>query len=203
MKNILIGVFLTLLVLSVGAVAFYFGKNSLQKTNTSQTTPSSQNSLNATPMLTPTPTQTQTKTYQAGGILVFKAYTLSAPLDWTVTTEKNSYMDNLILTKGGYKITISQAAGGGGGCLYPGDAPKEMAQNFTSFTEIQNPNGFVFRRGESGASPQSYTVCQKNTTDGSFGFPTIFGNITIASPTEKNDLVLTEIDSILASINKK
>lgn len=110
-------------------------------------------------------------------------------------------MDNLTLSKTGYKIVISQAAGGGGGCTYPGDAPAEMAQSFTSFVEINNPNGYLFRRGPAQGSPGAWTVCEKR--QGSFGFPTTFGNITLTVPTTTDVTIMAEVDSILASLNKK
>ncbi len=200
MKNVLIGIIMTLIVIAVGAGAFYLGQKTLKNPQTQ--TPLQQTTNKITSVLTPTPTQTQAKTYEAGGILIFKAYSLSAPQDWVITKEKNSYMDNMTLTKLGYKLIISQTAGGGGGCKYPGDTPAEMAQSFTSFTEITNPNGFVFRRGANG-TPGGFTVCQKNTTDGSFGFPTNFGNITITSPVPSSDTIMAEIDAILASLKKQ
>lgn len=208
MKYLLPAVSIILLILVVGGAAFYFGQKSTSIKNTPITNPteniSPTTSVETNPTATPTPSAS-TQSLSGGGILVFKAYTLVAPLDWIATKEKNDYMDNLILTKLNYKLTISQAAGGGGGCIYPGDKPAEMAQSFVSFVEITNPNGFVFRRGQNESGPNTYTVCQKNTSDGSFGFPTNFGNITFTTPgtPDKNAIIFPEVDSILSSLSQK
>ena len=108
-------------------------------------------------------------------------------------------MDKLTLTKLGYKMTISEGAFGGSGCLYPGDPPQEMAQTFTSYVEITDPNGFIFRRSSTGAG--GWTVCQKGS-GGSFGAPTSFGHINIAEPSVSDSTVVGEIDQILASLKK-
>lgn len=204
MKYLWPAVSIILLVILVGIGAFYLGSKKSNQTDMVAPTPTvlQTNNSNATPTQTITSTQLQTQTIEAGGILVFKAYKLSAPSDWVVSKEKNAYMDNVTLTKLNYKLTISQAAGGGGGCTYPGQAPAEMAQSFVSFVEINNPNGFVFRRGQNESGPNTYTVCQKNTSDGSFGFPTNFGNITLTTPgtPDKNSVIFPEVDAILASL---
>ncbi len=206
MKYILPAVSVIILIAVIGGGAFYLGQKS---TGNSSITPTPtvaqvQTQTNTQPTSNVTPTTTvQSQTVSSGGVLVFSAYTLSIPLGWTSAKETTQYSDMLTLTKDSYKITISQAAGGGGGCTYPGEPPQQMAQTFSSFVEIMNPNGFVFRRGPSLGTPNSWTVCQKNASDGSFSFPTNFGNITITTPANPTDSVIAEVDGILASINKK
>lgn len=202
MKYLVPGLLIIILILAVGAGAFYLGKSTL---NTQTITPVPTVTQNipksGTPSLTPTPSVTQTTQVTSGGLLVFAKYSLELPAGWLSQKETTQYSDMVTLSKNNYKITISQAAGGGGGCVYPGQPPQEMAQSFTSFVEVMDPNGFIFRRGANG-TPGGFTVCQKNATDGSFGFPTNFGNITITTPVPPTDTMMTEVDSILASLKK-
>lgn len=196
-----------LLVIIIAGAAFYFGQKSANPSKEMATTPTPTASQTTTTQKatssTPTPKVLQTQTITAGGVLSFPTYTLELPKGWVYTRKQGQDNDKLTLTKLNYKITIYEAAFGGGGCLYPGDAPSEMAQTYTIFTEIINPNGYVFRRGMSG--PNTWAVCQKNTSDGSFGAPTIFGHIAFETPgtPDKNGIVFPEVDSILASLNKK
>lgn len=208
MKYVLPAISLIVLIAVIAGAAFYFGQKSGGSSSIAPTPSVTQlyptvNTQTTSVTSTPTTQTPQTTTVSAGGVLVFSAYTLSLPPSWTSQKETTQYSDMLTLTKDTYKITIYQAAGGGGGCTYPGQAPQEMAQSFSSFVEIMDPNGFVFRRGPSLGTPNSWTVCQKNASDGSFGFPTNFGNITIVNPTNPTDTTIAEIDSILASLNKK
>jgi uncharacterized protein YxeA len=207
MKYILPVVSIIILIAVIGGGAFYLGQKS---TGNSSITPTptvskvqTQTNTQPTSQISPTPTATSLQTVSAGGVLVFSAYTLSLPSGWTSAKKITQNSDMLTLTKDSYKITIYQAAGGGGGCTYSGEPPQQMAQTFSSFVEIMNPNGFIFRRGPSLGTPNSWTVCQKNASDGSFGFPTNFGNITITTPANPTDTTMAEIDSILTSINKK
>lgn len=201
MKYFLATILVLLLVIVIGAGAFYFGKQSVNQSKEMATTPTPTAFVTQeTPTVTPDALD-PVKTVEGGGVLVFSAYTLNTPTDWNSQRQQGDNIDNVTLTKGGYKIVLSQAASGGGGCTYPGDTPAQFAQNFTTFVEIIDPNGYVFRRGP--VQSNSWTVCQKNTSDGSFGFPTNFGLITITTPVNVDSKIMTEIDSILASLNKK
>jgi hypothetical protein len=204
MKYLLPGISIILLVLVVGGAAFYLGQKTIKSNIVPPPTLSPTNAANnqITPTLTPMPTQTEKTQVSSGGVLVFAKYTLDLPSGWTSQKEVTQYSDMVTLTKDSSKITIYQAAGGGGGCTYPGEAPQQMAQSFSSFVEVMDPNGFVFRRGANG-TPGGFTVCQKNATDGSFGFPTNFGNITIITPQAPDANIMAEIDSILASLKKE
>lgn len=204
MKYFLATILVLLLVIIIGGGAFYFGEQSANQSKEMATTPT------PTPFVTqetPTPQamREKGKIVEGGGILVFAKYSLNLPEGWTSTREQNQNMDKLTLTKLGYVLTISQAAFGGGGCIYEGDTPNEFAQKFVSYVEIINPNGFIFRRGQNESSPNTYTVCQKNAQDGSFGSPTNFGAISLTTPgtPDKNAIIFPEVNSIVASLNKK
>lgn len=205
MKYFLATILVLMLVLVIGGFAFYFGRQSTQSTSNKQEMTTSVTPTTFVTQETATPTSTKNnsniKTVIAGGVLVFSAYSVSTPSDWASQRQQGDNMDSLTLTKGNYKIIFSQVAGGGGGCTYPGDQPAQFAQNFTTFVEITDPNGFTFRRGP--VQTNSWTVCQKNTSDGSFGFPTNFGNITITTPASVDPAIIKEVDSILASLNKQ
>ena len=134
--------------------------------------------------------------------LSFDQYTLKAGDEWKVTREHQTTMDEkLILTKGGYQISIFQAATGGALCLYEGDPDFEgPSSRFKTFKEMTTQDDRTLRRsGEENAT--AFTVCQKYS-DGSFGQPTNYGHISIKLPSDWNESGLEEIDSILASLKK-
>ncbi len=201
MKYLLGIISILILVLVIAGGAYYFGaKSNVNKTEM-------MTSVSPTPFVsaeTPSPTSTTSKSVEAGGVLVFNKYSLSLPEGWTSQREQGENMDKLTLSKLGYNLVLYQFAGGGGGCLYPGDEDTPMAQTFSSFVEVTNTNGFIFRRGQNDSGPNSYTYCQKNNTDGSFGSPTSFGGISLTTPgtPDKNAIVFPEADSIVASLKK-
>lgn len=203
MKYVLPGIIVILLVIIVGMLAFYFGTKTTSNNQVTPTPTVSQTGTQNTQQTITTPTVTlQTKTVLAGGVLSFPQYSLNIPLDWTSQREQGQDMDKLTLSKGAYKITISEGAFGGSGCRFPGDPPSEFAQTYSKFVEIINLNGFIFRRGSSSDSDTGWTLCQKNTSDGSFGVPTQFGHISITTPVNPTESIMAEIDSIFASIKK-
>lgn len=194
-----------LLIVLVGVSAYFLGKEKATPSQTSTTATPTPSNSGVTSAETPTagPTEAPKKTVKAGGVLSFPNYQVSLPEGWTSERKQGQDMDTLTLTKSGYKIIITEAAFGGGGCLYPGDPPSEMAQTYTAYTEINNPNGYVFRRsgGDVSNGQRSWTVCQKNS-EGSFGTPTIFGHTSVSGPVATDASIVAEIDSILASIKK-
>lgn len=201
MKYLLGIISILILVLAIAGGAYYLGT----KSNTNKT--EMMTSVSPTPFVTaenPSPTSQAAKVVEAGGVLVFSKYSLELPDGWTSQREQGENMDKLTLSKLGYNLVLYQFAGGGGGCLYPGDEDLPMAQTFSSFVEVTNTNGFIFRRGQNGSGPNSYTYCQKNNTDGSFGSPTSFGGISLTTPgtPDKNAIVFPEADSIVASLKK-
>lgn len=201
MKYVFPALTVILLIILVGAGAYFLGRQTKPTetpTNSSnvQTTP-----VNTTPTLSPT--TSQQKTVIAGGVLSFPKYQVTLPEGWVSEREQGQDMDKLTLTKLGYKITISEAAFGGGGCLYAGDPPSEMAQTYTAYTEINNPNGYIFRRsgGDVSGGQRWWTLCQRQN-EGSFGTPTIFGHISISGPVTTDASIVAEIDSMFSSIKK-
>lgn len=162
------------------------------------------------PLMTPAPTTAASPsagftTIKAGGILVFNAYSIDVPTDWTYSKEAaptgDIALDKLTLVKGAYKISIYQAATGGAPCLYPGDPDVEgPSSRFTSFVNITTATGDKLRRGTSEGGGTGFTVCQLQS--GGYGQPTSFGHISITSPTVPAQTVLDQIDSILSSLKK-
>src|SRR6185369_1479961 len=154
----------------------------------------------------PTSTSATTKTVKAGLTTskTFKPYSIEVPAGWTDARETTvaADIDKLTLTKDGYSLTIYQAALGGGGCLYPGDKPSEMAQSFTDAADILGKGGQYKRSWNTPGAEKtiSYTVCQKSTEDSSYGSITSFGVINAVSPNPADTSTLSEIDGMIASI---
>jgi hypothetical protein len=201
MKYILGIISIIILLIAIAIGAFYIGTKTTTNKTGMTTTPTPTAFVSAE---TPTPTTTVPKTVEAGGVLVFNKYSLDLPEGWASQREQGENMDKLTLSKLGYNLILYQFAGGGGGCLYPGDQDLPMAQTFSSFVEVKNTNGFIFRRGQNDSGPNSFTYCQKNNTDGSFGSPTSFGGISLTTPgtPDKNAVVFPEADAIVASLKK-
>lgn len=200
MKYLLGTISIILLLIIIAGGAFYFGQQSASQEREMTTTPT------PTPFVTveaPTPEviQEDVKTVKAGGVLALSAYTLTTPSDWTSQREQGEGMDKLTISKEGYKITIYQAAFGGGGCIYSGE-PEAFFTKYGNYVEIQNLNGLVFRRGQNESTGKtSWTVCNKGT-DGTYGTITPFGGITIQNPLTIDEEIMAEIDGILASLKK-
>ncbi len=134
----------------------------------------------------------------------FTTYTLQLPAGWTDKRETTpEIIDKITLSKDTYSVIIYQAAIGGGGCIYKGDPPAQMAQNFTDFVDISG-NGGQFRRSwnTSNNTHISYAICQK-ANDNSYGSITQFGKIDVVSPDPADESILKEIDGIIASIKKE
>lgn len=153
-----------------------------------------------TPLPTPTP---EGKTIiNAGGVLVFKAYSLEIPKGWESLKEGGPSgeieMDKLSLTKDGYKLSFYQAATGGAQCLYTGDAEVEgPSSKFTKFVEFTTQTGELLRK--SSTDLKGFTICEKQGVSG-FGAPTSFGHISIALPAVTTPAMIAEIDEILSSL---
>ena len=197
-------------ILVVGGylLAIKFGKkdSSMQK----ETSEKSVNipTVSATPEATATPTIISKKTVKAGlsdNSTSFKPYSISVPVGWTDSRDKTDITDKLTITKGAYSVSIYQAPMGGGACLYPGDAPSEMAQSFTDFIGITGLTAQYRRSWNKVGNPAGtigYTVCQKSTTENSFGSPTSFGAISIKTPDPADAAILSEIDGMISSLTQ-
>lgn len=154
------------------------------------------------------PTVTSTKTI-SGGVKTMTLYTISIPNDWQATPSQHDEavgIDKLVVAKDGYELTVYQAPMGGGLCLYPGDKPFEgPSQKYVSFVEIQAGDGKVYRRSATAdvtGSKKTYTICQK-APDGSFGSITTYGAVTYSVPTTPTETILTQMDSIIATLKKQ
>ena len=188
-------------------------KNSQNQTQTSPTP--SQAGANTTPTLSgqASPSAAPTTNYQVGmktitagpaGGTSFGVYAVDIPAGWTNVHEKTDITDKLTITKGAYSLSIYQAPMGGGGCLYPGDAAQEMAQNFTDFVQIQGSSSLLRRSWNKAGNPAgtiSYTVCQKGTD--SFGSPTAYGAISVKAPEPADPAFMKDIDFMLSSLVQK
>ena len=149
---------------------------------------------------------TKTKLIHAGlaSDSVFSRYTIETPSGWADQHETMTASDKLTLSKKDSNLTIYQAVFGGGGCSYTGEPQAEMAQTFTNFTEIIGKSA-QFRRSwteDPRSIVQVYTVCQK-ATGGSYGYITSFGRIDISVPKPPDNAILSQIDSIVASLTKE
>ncbi len=133
------------------------------------------------------------------------AYSLSYPSDWQKDTKRDEITDLLTLTKGEYSIKIYQAPMGGSGCTFKGDAPSEMSQDFSNkdFVEIK-AGDTTFRRvmtTSNNPTQSTFTFCANTpTTKGSFGSPTSFGAISYTTPTTPDEVILSQMDSVIVSL---
>jgi len=193
-----------ILILGFGLLGGYLiaGQTKMQEDITQ--IPTIQPSQTPIPTSKPSPTPNpNAKIIKAG--MSTNPYSIEVPKDWTDSRENTQagVIDKLTLSKNGYTLTIYQAAMGGGGCLYPGDAPSEMSQNFTDFTEIKGTTDTLRRSwNKNNAQTITYTVCKKGT-DGSYGTFSSFGAISAVSPNPADAKILAEIDAMLATIVKQ
>jgi len=198
------------LALVIGTAAIYFGMQ--QKTKTAQviaptTTPPTPTTTTETPITISPASKVQVLSYTSTKLKdnSASAYTVSYPGDWEKDTKRDAISDTLTLKKGEYSITIYQAPMGGSGCRFKGDAPSEMSQDYTTkeFVEVK-AGEITFRRVPitAGNPPiPTYTFCESNpTTKGSFGSPTTFGAITYTVPATQDEVILSQMDSIIASL---
>ncbi|MEK7551767.1 MAG: hypothetical protein AAB532_04180 [Patescibacteria group bacterium] len=203
MKYILGTLSILLLLIIIAGGAFYFGQQSANQSKEMTTTPTPSPYVTAqipTGQLMQEETK-DVKTIKAGGVLVLSPYSIVTPSDWASQKEQGEEMDKLTISKEGYKITIFQGSYGGGGCIYSGE-PYANFTKYDNYVEIQNPNGFVFRRGQNQSTGKtSWTVCQKGADD-SYGTITSFGLITINNPLNIDEEIMSETDQILASLKK-
>ncbi len=209
----LITVVLTGLVVGLAVVAYFKGwipslpsnkpqAASVQTTEVSSPTQNpvpdiSVESALPSPSLSPSPV---TAKVQAGGILVFKKYSLSLPNGWASSTEGSvpGQIDKLNLGSGLYSIVFTQAAMGGGGCVYPGDPDQQMSVKFNGFNAVTTSTGEKLRVGVLPSGNRA--VCEMQ--NGSWGDLTEFGHIDITNPPTPDQAVLDQINSILSSIKK-
>lgn len=207
--KVLLGIILLVAVLGAG---YYIGtaKNKTDLTPSPTASPTTIPQITTLPSLipspTPSPTTTETKIISAGlkTGTSFKPYTIHVPKGWNDKKETTpEVIDKLTLTKEDYSLIVYQAAIGGGGCIYKGDPPKQMAQSFGTFAEIQGTAGTFRRSWNTDVNTHiSYTICQKGN-ENSFSSVTEFGKIDVVSPSPADEKILSEIDAMIASLQKQ
>lgn len=132
----------------------------------------------------------------------FPAYSVAYPDGWNFTKKSfNADGSEIVLTKGGNTITITQGAGDGGGCLF-GEVKEGMYSQYISFTEFKKKNA-VWRRVQlvdKSNGVDKYGICAKNKDSNDFNAVTLMGWIDIDTPGSKPD-VLVEVDQILDKLS--
>lgn len=155
-----------------------------------------------TPTPTPTaPTFNTVSVTSAGG--AFVSFKITVPSDWTTDTSQVAGAPKLTVTKANYQLIISQGAGGGASCLYPGDPSQDFAAMFNAPTLINSASGQFRRATAAAGSPagtEVYTVCEQKPTG--WGLPTQFGYITYNTPANPDTAILVMMDNMIASIKK-
>ncbi len=172
----------------------------LDNTNTQQSTNTTPKSTDAT---------ANWKTYNFSGPVNFS---IKHPSTWTPTAvQTNSYAGSLSLTRGSYTITIGQADGGGGECIFS-DTGKQPNENFdvdlrnVSFTEISTPIGLIRRYPTKTVYPDyefDFLLSAKSGEKFACGaYSTPIGGISYGLPPNYDSQILTEMDAIIKTIKK-
>lgn len=207
--KVLLGIILLTAVLGAG---YYIGTAKNKPEPTPVITPTKAITLVTTiptkeASSTPSPTAMEEKKILSGGLssgTSFKKYTIQVPSGWTDKKEGTpEVIDKLTLTKEDYSFIIYQAAMGGGGCIYKGDPPTQMAQSFGNYVEINGTAGVYRRSWNTDVNTHiSYSVCQKGN-ENSFSSATIFGKVDVVSPSPADEKILAEIDAMIASLKQQ
>lgn len=192
-----ISILITAAVVGLGVTAYFKGwlpTVSFQKPQAASIT-----NTEVAPAI-PSPTPKTFTTVTAGGILVFKQYSVDIPNDWQYSKDGSvpGQVDRLTLTNGVYKIVFDQAAMGGGGCVYPGEPSGPMATEFVSFTDITSATGEKLRLGVS--SDGNAAVCESQSS--AWGDLTEFGRIGVTYPANPDQSIVSEVITIISSIKK-
>jgi hypothetical protein len=203
---------IVLLICMVGVGAFLF-RNISSRTQTPQSSPTpqpssspepsvsvSQEGTSPTPLVSSAPTAVSSKVSAGMQTQTFTSYTLTLMPGWTPAhqTDAAAQTDTLLVTKNGSSLTILQAAGSAGACVFPDDSPQSQAQTFTSYVDIPGTSPQL-RRGVN--QDGTYTVCERKS--GGFAFPTSYGYITYKLADAVDQTTLTEVDKMVATITKQ
>jgi hypothetical protein len=125
-----------------------------------------------------------------------KGFRLYYPPSWQYSVKEFEDPEGFILTlkKNGSEFSISQVAGGGGNCLFPGDPPREgMFGRYGEYKEFIKPGEIIWRRAKPENSDQ-YVVCQRRPDKDFFTSATDVGVILSFA---EDSITLTEIDQML------
>ena len=163
----------------------------------------------ARPTVTPTatvsttPTPPPSTTISISGSDPFGSYTIAVPTGWIQSQEQVAGRTKTTFTNGDYKLAISQFAGGGAQCTYPGETGGDFSTPFNGPVGITGTAG-QYRRATAKdnptTGPQTYTVCELKS--GNYGLPTEFGYTTYATPASPTAAMLAVMDAMVASLKK-
>jgi len=193
-----------LLILSGAAYGAYrYGTQVAQKPETKASVPSTLTSEQ--PAISP-PVEEQTegwKTYRNEDAAT--KYSLKYPESWQISREHRDLegesrpaYDTTTLTKGGYKIVISQFLGGVANCLFPGDPDKKgMHGRYGDYVEMKLV-GKIVRRARPLGSQTHYVFCEK--MNGEFVAITPVGTVSYEVPPQESEARLHEMDSIVKTL---
>ncbi len=134
----------------------------------------------------------------------FVSFKITVPNGWTADSSQIAGAPKLTITNATYQLVISQGAGGGAACLYPGDPPQDFGAPFNAFTTITSAEGEYRRATSTGGSPAGtsvYTICEKKPSG--FGLPTQFGYITYNTPANPDQTLLVVLDGMISSLKKQ
>lgn len=151
------------------------------------------------------PSANTNQTVVVNGTSPFVSFSASIPYGWQ--TKKETIADRVKVTfsDGTNKVIISQAAGGGGQCVYPGEKPANFSTEFQSPTLIKGSGGNFKRAAPSIGSQsngiQNFTVCELRI--GNYQFPTEFGYISYKTDLNPSESTLSQLDQIVASLKKQ
>ncbi len=142
-------------------------------------------------------------------------FTIKHPSSWVPkATSINPYAANMVLVRKGDNATISiaQADGGGGLCIFS-DSKQSPDGNFDTdlrhlpFVEISTPIGILRRFPAESIYPKlgiDYSFCAKNS-NGTFSggaYSTPVGGMSYSLPSNYDANLLAEMDAIVKTINK-
>ena len=142
--------------------------------------------------------------------LSYSAFSIKYPKSWVKSIEyfepgKTSGYFTLYLTKGDYKISITQGATGGAMCLLDNEPDYNgptVDYRQEIYTNINSPIG-ILRRVKS-KSPNAFDICQDNRSKlGHFVLPTSVGGIGYKVPLSPSNQVLAEMDDVVKTIEAR
>jgi hypothetical protein len=184
--------------------------NNATNGETNNSTDTDNSTTNSTATTTPTIPDNSTDLTIAGKA-PFVSYKTYFPNTWSWQKDHVGSAIKLTLSRGGFTVVISQAAGGNGTCTYPGEAAGDALS--TSFGEPVDIGGtssafrLAMEVGGGSAGDKHYTVCEKTALGGDYKLATQYGYITVTTPPEgatsdwtKNN---NSVESILSLLIKQ
>lgn len=176
------------------------------------------NSISPTP--TPTPIVTEdnlndetveeseeTQNYTSAKLknLSFSGYTLTHPISWSETEDRNenSGVSKLTLTKDDYSLVINQGPMGGAICIYEGDLPNLPAidNRNKDVEDLTVSIGNLRKTIEISNNKTVFGFCQENEEEpGTYGSFTTVGALSATAPLDPDPEIIEEMNEIINSI---